>query len=135
MVKEEEQLKAVGYCRVVASDHDADRRISEQNSDIDHFVIMAGMEFAECFHEIGKPGETLEEAYEYCKHWNDISYLVVSDFSRISRDAKELKAWEDKFLALGVEVVDATEHSLLNVFGNDFIRSQGSLPEKSVGRK
>jgi DNA invertase Pin-like site-specific DNA recombinase len=133
MVKEEEQLKAVGYCRVVASDHDADRRFAEQDGSIDRFVIMARMEFAECFHEIGKAGETLEEAYEFCKHWNDISYLVVTDFSRISRDAKEFKAWEDKFLELGVEVVDATEHSLVNVFGDDFIRSQGQLTRKVRG--
>ena len=130
-----EQLKAVGYCRVAASDHDLDSRFTEQTSGIDRFMFLADLEFVECFHEIGKAGETLEEAYQFCKRWNDISYLVVSDFSRISRDSKELKAWEDKFLELGVEVVDATEHSLLNVFGNDFIRSQGSLPEKSVGRK
>lgn len=135
MVKEEEQLRAVGYCRVAASDHDLDSRFTEQTSGIDRFMFLAGLEFVDCYHEIGKAGETLEEAYEYCKHWNDISYLVVTDYSRISRDAKEFKAWEDMFLELGVEVVDATEHSLVNVFGADFIRSQSSLPEKSKGRK
>ena len=111
-----EQLRAVGYCRVAASDHDLDSRFTEQTSRIDRFMFMAELEFVECYHEIGKAGETLEDAYHFCKHWNDISYLVVTDFSRISRDAEELKTWVARFEELGIEVIEATHQTLHDVF-------------------
>lgn len=111
-----EQLRAVGYCRVAASDHDLDGRFTEQTSRLDRFMFMADLEFVDCYHEVGKAGETLEEAYQFCKHWNDISYLVVTDFSRISRDAEELKTWVARFEELGVEVIEGTHQTLHDVF-------------------
>jgi DNA invertase Pin-like site-specific DNA recombinase len=126
MVKEEERLKAVGYCRTAREDQRTKQLFLRQRDIIERCITLECFEFTNCFFEVGNAGEALMQAYDYCKRVNDINYLVVSNFNRLSRDIKVLRAWHYKFLELGVEVISADDKDYM-------VNHVSSVPEKSEG--
>lgn len=105
MYKEEEQLRAIGYCRVACADKDTDKNLEYQRQRISQRAMMEDLEFVDCYEEVGKASEVLQELYEFCEEDNNFTHLLVSDFTRISRNAKEVEAWISKFLELGIEIL------------------------------
>jgi len=105
MYKEERQLRAIGYCRVACNDKDTDKKIEHQKERIGERAMMEDLELVECYEEVGKASDVLQEIYDFCEEDNDIYYLLVSDFTRISRNTKEVEVWISKFLGLGMEIL------------------------------
>ena|ERR1700683_4301708 len=105
MYEEERQLRAVGYCRVASAKDNHNKNLEYQKQRIGNRAMMEDLEIVDFYEEIGKPGEVLQELYEYCEEDGDIYYLLVSDFTRVSRNVKEVEAWISKFLELGIEIL------------------------------
>src|SRR6266702_2921059 len=102
---EEEQLRAIGYCRVACADNDTDKKLEHQKERISQRAMMEDLEFVDCYEEVGKASEVLQKLYEFCEEDNNFAYLLVSDFTRISRNVREVEAWFSKFLELGTEIM------------------------------
>ncbi len=127
MFQEPEQLRAIGYCRTASVSQASNKKFSVQEEKIGRYMTWEDLEFVKCFYEEGQPGKALMEAYDFCEVQGDITYLVVSDLSRLSRDRKVAQAWVDKFLELGIEVLEVRGY-------NYTINLVPDLPEKSEGR-
>jgi hypothetical protein len=144
--EEPPQLRAIGYCRVACADNDTNKNLEYQMQRIDKRAMAEDLEFLNCYEEIGKAGEVLQELYEFCEEDNNISYILVSDFTRISRNVREVEAWISKFLKLGVEVMWADKSpidesvsnrnkSFTEIYVPNLGRFKTSVPEKSKGRE
>lgn len=118
MYEEEPQLRAIGYCRVACDDKNTEVKLKHQEELISQLAMMEDLELTGCYKEVGKAGDILQGLYEYCEEDGDIYYLLVSDFTRISRDVKEVKAWVGKFLELGVEVMWAEKSPIDSSISN-----------------
>ena len=110
MAKEIEQLKAIGYCRVASKGEDTDNKLIEQEIAVGNYMMSHDLGFADCFYEIGRAGEALNKAYRFCKAHRDIAYLVVSNYSRLARNANEGAAWVMKFQKIGVEILEVPQY-------------------------
>jgi len=56
--------------------------------------------------------ETLKGILGFCKGCTSINYLIVSDSTRISRDARKYFYWKNAFKQVGVEIVCAKKEEL-----------------------
>ena len=120
MYEEQPQLRAIGYCRVACNDKDTGNKLLVQQQEIDRFMFFADLEFVNCFEEVGKPGEALQAAYDYCEEEGDFWYLFISDFSRLGRNQEEVKKWVNKFeRGLGIDVQEATNETLHRLFNTE----------------
>ncbi|HET9173875.1 MAG TPA: recombinase family protein [Candidatus Saccharimonadales bacterium] len=126
MFEEPEQLRAIGYYRVACVGQDSKKRVFAQEDKVARHMAMQDLEYVKGFFEEGQPGSALMDAYDYCEEQNDITYLVVSDFTRLSRDLSVCKAWIAKFLELGVEIVEAHDYK---------VNLLPSVPEKSKAQR
>lgn len=105
MHEEERQLRAIGYCRVACADKDTQEKLKHQRQRISDRAMMEDVELVDCYEEVGKAGEVLQELHEYCKEDSDIYYLLVSDFTRISSNPKDVEIWISKFAEIGMDVM------------------------------
>ena len=59
--------------------------------------------------------ETLKGVLGFCKGCTSINFLIVSDSTRISRNAREYVYWKNEFKQIGVEIVSAKNEELTSV--------------------
>lgn len=105
------RTKAIGYVRVATTKQtleDCDNIVAQKQM-ITKAADDMEIDIVQWFEELGaksmdEPYPVLNKALEYCKHNTDITYLVVSDISRISRFLAQSIYWTMCFERIGVTI-------------------------------